>query len=147
MIFKTLLKASVFLVLIFMGTTSFAQNANPEVQRVLTPKNPGTAFVYSLVIPGAGQMYNDQVKYGLGIFFGEIILIGGGAPLLDSRNSDEANALGITMVGLGALGYLVQMIHAPMQSAKINDRNSLNYSSRFKLGGNSRGEIGLSFNF
>ena len=147
MIFKTLPRASVLLVLLFIGFSSFAQNASPEVQRVLIPKNPGTAFVYSAILPGSGQMYNDQVALGLIVLGSEAGLVTLGSYLTSLRYATFENQMGNVMFGTAALAYLAQLIYAPIQSSRINKRNNLNYSSRFKLGSNSRGEFGLSFNF
>lgn len=38
-------------------------------------KNPATAFVQSLAMPGLGQMYNDEVNKGLCILGGDIVIL------------------------------------------------------------------------
>ena len=42
--------------------TNFSQNQNMVL---IERKNPGTAFVFSLLIPGGGQFYNGESKKGL----------------------------------------------------------------------------------
>ena len=63
---------------------SYAQSLTSTIQPVRMAKNPGSSFALSFILPGAGQMYNDQVTLGLLIFFSDAILITSGQITLNN---------------------------------------------------------------
>ena len=58
-----------------------ANAQSPILQKSISEKNSGNSFALSLVAPGSGMMYNNQVGLGLATFFGVAILLAGGGTL------------------------------------------------------------------
>jgi hypothetical protein len=94
----------------------------PSIMKVKKERNPGAAFIMSLFIPGAGQMYNHQVGKGLAIFWSGAIFLTG-AIILTNENivkSNSAKAAGIAL-GVVFLGvYIYNLCDAPITARKIN---------------------------
>ncbi len=86
-------------------------------------KEPAEAFFFSLLIPGAGQVYNGQPGKGLFFFGGYLtgwgLLFKGYA---DSWSSD--GGYGTTLIGLvlGGGSWIVSMIDAPVSAGNLNRR-------------------------
>lgn len=107
---------SVFL--LALTTSIFSQNKT--ISYVEFDKNPGVSFTLSMFIPGAGQMYNDEVYLGLGVLGGTIALTAGGTYMAGSNYTDYDEYVGYAMIGLGGALYLAQLIYAPLKSQAIN---------------------------
>lgn len=86
-------------------------------------KNPGTAFLFSLLVPGMGQMSNDQV--GKGFQMMTTCLISGYAALrfIDGSTNikrDETQigiAFGVLSLGI----WLYSIIDAPITASNMNE--------------------------
>jgi TM2 domain-containing membrane protein YozV len=107
------------LLLLLIGVATLSAQTKTEYQKmyVRTEKNPGEAFLLSLIIPGAGQMYNGDVAIGLGVFFGTGTIFVGGMLL----GSETEAFYYIGSIG-GGVVYLAQLIHAPIRAKQISDR-------------------------
>ena len=114
-------------------------------------KNPWIAGGLSLLIPGAGQAYNDQVKEGL-VYFGGVII---GAGLMYAANEDNYRFRGHTVDPdddsfIGVLGsicwassYVGSVVDAYSSANKINEQNQQpSYGHLIELGG-SRATLGV----
>lgn len=86
-------------------------------------KNSATAFVHSLVLPGLGQMYNDEVDKGLYFMGGDIVILG--ATVIAYANENYTVAI------IGLAGSLVlraaSAISAAERAQEINHRNGYVY--------------------
>ena len=94
-------------------------------------KNPWIAGGLSLLIPGAGQAYNDQVREGLAYFGGVIIGIG----FMYAANEDDYSFRGHTVdpdddnfIGVAgsicfSLSYVGSVTDAYSSAKKINEQN------------------------
>ncbi len=105
---------------LLLGSFGNAIAQNPMTY-VKTDKNPGEAFTRALLIPGSGQMYNDQVELGFAVFVGVPLMIGGG--VVTYAYTGTPVAISYLMIGIGGLAYLGSVIHAPLESRKINRKN------------------------
>lgn len=83
----------------------------------LGEKNPATSFVYSFIMPGLGEFYNEDVGLGFGLI-GISIATDVGA-LLSNRGYE---GLRYAAIGIGVAARLFSMIEAPIVSASINER-------------------------
>ena len=114
-------------------------------------KNPWIAGGLSLLIPGAGQAYNDQVKEGLGYFVGAII----GRGFMYVAGEDDYKFRGHTVDPdddnfIGELGsicwassYVGSVFDAYRSANKINEQNQQpSYGHLIELGG-SRTTLGV----
>ena len=81
-------------------------------------KNPATAFLMSLFIPGLGQMYNEDVGFGFGLFTG--FLVGGAVGF--TQNDATLRGAGLLIAGLS---WLISVIQAPNRSYLINEKNRI----------------------
>jgi len=168
---NTVSKLSV-IVLLLSAMTVHGQNGLNYVKR---DKNPGAAFLSSVVVPGAGQMYNDQIALGLGIFGGTVALYGGGAALLyvglnteaeytynywyyEEANTVERDALigsGIALLSLGSIAHIFSIVYAPIKSKQINikngDKSYTSSSARpghyYSMGTTRSGGVGVTLHF
>jgi len=78
-------------------------------------KNPATAFLMSLFIPGLGQMYNEDVGFGFGLFAGFLVGVG-------LTQNDKYDATGLIIAGMS---WLISIIQAPVHSNLINKQNRI----------------------
>ena len=107
----------ILLIIFFSGINSFSQNNNiSHLDLPIPHKNPATAFVYSLVIPGLGQMYNEDVGKGFIMFAGAMVS-GAAYALLEPK--DSKNLAG----GIYLLFDMVSVIEATARAYKINEEN------------------------
>ncbi len=115
-------------------------------------KNPWIAFGLSLLIPGAGQAYNDQLGKGA-IQLGTVIVGFGflsSAAEDDYRNMygrwvdpDDDNGKAVLGVVLFFGGYIWSIIDAPKSANSINQQNQQpSYGHLIELGG-SRTTLGI----
>jgi hypothetical protein len=81
-------------------------------------KNPGTAFLWSFLIPGLGQYYNDQDAKG---FLMILIHAASIAGIIASESEDEL----ATFVLLGGVNSFWSMIDAPISARMINREKGL----------------------
>ncbi len=101
-------------------------------------KDPAGSFLLSTIIPGTGQMYNDQTYLGLGIFGSEALFFGLGGmfvalPDYSSGYYDSDSRfkiVGFTFIGMGSAIHLAQMIYAPIVSHRKNKANGFVYKSK-----------------
>lgn len=117
-------------------------------------KDPSKSFMNSFILPGTGQMYNDQVYLGLTITSAELTLAGFGIYFLtldapnsdnptyniDKKNQYETNAT--ILLSLAGVIHVFQCIQAPIYSHNRNRINS--YVSTNALSNNL--SIGLKGN-
>jgi len=94
-------------------------NANSgNISYVVTRRDPARAYLYSVAVPGLGQMYNGQIGKGfifLGVTYGCLV---GGALL--TLYVDEA----FIFLGLGGLTtYIISVIDATVVANRFNKRN------------------------
>ncbi len=96
-----------------------------EVQHGSAPtpvktKSPGLAFLFSLVLPGAGQLYcGKHVRGGWTLFFSVVSLIGTGF-LLSIEGSETEAILGI-FLRTGIFLYVFAFLDAFFTAREIND--------------------------
>lgn len=92
-----------------------------EDEIVYADKDPAMAFLYSLALPGLGQLYNEQLDKGFILMGGSLL---GGILFL---SSDEDNDK-LTLLGAATFVFcsIYSFIDAPIQSSKINQRNRIN---------------------
>lgn len=130
------MKPIILFLLLTLNVIVNAQNSSSDVQSsqillLQNDKNPGVAFIMSAIIPGAGQMYNGQVKSGLIIFFSEALLLG--FIQYDLENSDLNKNLdliaGVTFSGI----YIGSIINAPLYTLKWNKQNGFLTQNNIKL--------------
>lgn len=107
-------------IVLFFTLVSNGFSQNEGVTKTKPAKDPGKAFLYSF-IPGAGQMHNDQVYLGLGIFAVDLGLFALAVGMDDDGGYTDGS-VGIVYGLAGAL-YFAQLIHAPLTSQKINKEN------------------------
>ena len=95
-------------------------------------KNPILALVLSAVLPGLGQIYNNQISkgflllvlnFGISYFISEpfALVFGSSGPLLDRPGAFLFLAYGLA----GAVLVVVSMIDAKQTADRINKDNNL----------------------
>ena len=108
------------LVIVFLLLTSlqlFSNEKKIQYYELIGPdKNPGTACLYSLLVPGLGQMYNENVGSGMGLMLGSIL----GAGLYAFSGDEKLEQTGIIMYGIF---YIISVIEAPFGSLSYNREN------------------------
>lgn len=86
-------------------------------------KNPASAFAYSLLLPGLGQMYNDEVDKGLYFLGGDVVILGATAIAYANEN--------YTVAIIGLAGSLIlraaSAIGAATRAHEINHGNGYVY--------------------
>lgn len=86
-------------------------------------KNPATAFAHSLLLPGLGQMYNDEVDNGFFFMGGDVVILGATAIAYASKN--------YTVAIIGLAGSLIlraaSAIDAATRAYEINHGNGYVY--------------------
>jgi TM2 domain-containing membrane protein YozV len=105
--------ANVNIILSQSNTTTGEINLESEV--IGSEKNPALAFGLSLLIPGLGQMYNEQIGTGFAFFFlGEL---SAGLALFSSDDNTE-------LMGLALYGAieLISVIAATISAKSITDK-------------------------
>ena len=80
-------------------------------------KNPALAFVSSLIIPGLGQMYNDEITKGL-IFLGADIVAWG---LFFLTLDNDFNPILFATIGAGI--HIAAPVEAAFTADRINQRH------------------------
>ncbi len=75
-------------------------------------KNPAVAFLFGLIIPGLGQMYNEDLGWGFGLFAGTGLIV----LASEKASSDTQDKI---IIG-GGLIWLISAVVAPFQSQAIN---------------------------
>lgn len=95
-------------------------------------KNPLTAFICSLVLPGLGQCYNGQLLKGITITVGIVITI--------FNTSENNNVTDIGYFGIGLTGgvELWNLIDAPVTANFLN-KNFQNKQSLLRDNNNTKG--------
>lgn len=114
---------TVLLVLLFSGTIISAQTTPPTF--VKNDKNPGSAFLMGLLVPGVGQLYNDQLGLGFGIMAGSAALVLGGLSVQGSDGYSNATEVGNTMITAGGVIWLAGAVHAAFTSRQINRKTGV----------------------
>jgi len=102
------------------GTTASAQEANQQGR-----KSPPLALALSVLVPGAGQVYNgDYLKGGI-MFGGAVITIG---PVILTASDvlgldDDTSGTGTHILGAVGVGLILwSWIDAPLSAKAINRR-------------------------
>jgi TM2 domain-containing membrane protein YozV len=86
---------------------------------IISEKNPAIAFGCSLIIPGLGQMYNEDVGQGFIYFSGATV---GAILALASSDGDPAKTIGI---GVSCIFYLISIIEAPIRANNITKESRI----------------------
>jgi|YNPMSStandDraft_1061717.scaffolds.fasta_scaffold00325_4 hypothetical protein len=89
-------------------------------------KDPALAFLYGLIAPGLGQIYNERVKSGIWIFTGTGILFGISLRVAEKNNKKE-------IVYLAPVVWLISAMVAPFTSEKINREVRIKRAIRDRL--------------
>lgn len=127
--------------MILTGVCFFMQIS---AQNTVKEKDPGVAWLMSLVVPGAGQFYNGQyVKGGImmGVWAGCVTSIAVGAYRSNHNNRDnyecdhENGGLILTGMFFYLIDELWSTIDAPISANRINKKNRL---MSWQIGKNSR---------
>ncbi|MFA9212495.1 MAG: hypothetical protein ACEQSR_01425 [Candidatus Methylacidiphilales bacterium] len=111
------MKKIITICLIAVGLIAKAQTPT----YVVPQKDPSKSFVQSLLVPGLGQMYNEQVTLGLAVFGVEASLITAG--VITASNPDLKEITWISLFAGAGVIHLVQLVHAPIVSDRINKAN------------------------
>ena len=128
-------------ILLFSSLNVIAQTAD---EMPLQDKDPALAMVYSLLLPGLGQIYNEDIDLGFTLF--GFSTIGGIIFLADNKGGAGAVG-GIAVIIL----RLISIIEAPIKSANINENNRIKRAALIKnyglkdMGFNRGVTIGYSF--
>ena len=98
-------------------------------------KKPAVALALSILVPGAGQVYNGQIEKGAlfaGMFYGGIVLVNH-ANITKSHSS--VTAFGWMSVVLIAGTHIINMIDAATTAERIREQNAPSGSApTFRLG-------------
>ncbi len=128
-------------VILFFGTLNL--NAQTAGEMPMQDNDPALAMVYSLLLPGLGQIYNEDIDNGFTLFglstVGGVMIIAGGD--------------GVEIAGglIFVVCSLISMIEAPIRSTNINEENRMKRAALIKnyglkdLGFNKGITIGYSF--
>ena len=81
---------------------------------VIREKNPAVACIASIILPGLGQVANEEYLKGLGFFLGCV-----GGIVLAISNVDELAAVGL-LIYVGS--YLGSVIDAPVSASSYNKK-------------------------
>lgn len=113
-------------------------------------KNPGAAFVMGLFVPGAGQLYNDQVELGTFVFAATAGLVFSGAAIYGSTEYSNAQQVGGALMVSGGVAAFGTALYAAYHSRAINRRNGMDdrqkQARRVRFGPASDG-LGLALQF
>ncbi len=113
------MKTTITICLLAIGIMAKAQQTQPTY--VIIQKDAAKAFIQSLAVPGLGQMYNEQVMLGLSVFAVETSFIGLG--VITANNPKLTESTSVTLFTIAGIIHLAQLIHAPIVSNRINERN------------------------
>jgi hypothetical protein len=114
------MKTYISILILLFPFCTFAQKKSTKTEQapqiILVEKNPATSFILSALIPGTGQLYNNQVGKGITFFLIDAPLLIAGNSILDEEKQGLKNSLLIA----GATLYLIQLIEAPIATKKLN---------------------------
>jgi hypothetical protein len=151
------------------STSSFGQNLDFKIEpNPKTPwKSPSTASLQSMILPGAGYLYQDKLLLGYSVMASELVLAGVGTYFMTNKLStnnkspeqikeiqkkqDTNKNIGLSIIGLAGAIHLFQFVHSGVLAHKSNKVNgyALNKVCRpytFKLQSSGAG-INLALNF
>jgi hypothetical protein len=142
------MKTYLFTIILTIPFFCFSQKRTSKTeintQLILNEKSPATSFLLSAVIPGTGQMYNNQVGKGLTFFILDATLLTASNLIIDEKNQGLKNSLLIAGVTI----YLIQLIEAPIATRKLNlKRGFSKISPIIEPTSNSTLKLGLNYNF
>ncbi len=80
-------------------------------------KNPSSAFVRSLAIPGLGQLYNDEVENGLWFMGGDVVFIAASTIAYVNQNYTVA------IIGLAG-SFILRVISSVEAATRSNELNN-----------------------
>jgi hypothetical protein len=96
---------------------------NAAAQDAEGRKSPGLALALSLVVPGAGQVYNGHYAKGA-VMFGGAVLAAGSIVLTLSdllELDDDKSGTGVHVLGVAGMGLILwSWIDAPLSAKAIN---------------------------
>ena len=112
-----------------MYTFALANVSKITRQKITTRKEPALSCMLSIIIPGAGQVYNEEYNKGLFYFLGSSIGIGiavsamrrdifGQYHIIEGKE-DIATAGAL----LWFLSHIVSIVDAPVSAHRINKKN------------------------
>jgi TM2 domain-containing membrane protein YozV len=106
----------------FYAQPSFRGSSSPDLinyeyrSAFISDKNPGVSCLLSLLLPGLGQMYNEEVNTGF-LHMGVAILSISSISAIYTENVEASDIIaGVVFIG----NYLWSAIDAPITSNKIN---------------------------
>jgi len=108
------------------ANTRSAPRAEPQVyRRPADYRDPSTALLFSMLVPGGGQFYNGEVGKGmlaLGGTIGGIVMFAANYPVAGYGVAESGNA-GASLAGLGIVLVtgIWSMVDAPQSARRIND--------------------------
>jgi hypothetical protein len=110
------------LVFVFLFSNNLLSQQNSGEEVIPSEKNPAIAFGCSFLVPGMGQMYNEEVVSGLVLFGGSVV---GGTFLVLAQGEDVPE---MSLLGLGLLTFcsVYSIIDAPLTAQKMtNERRRI----------------------
>jgi TM2 domain. len=118
-----------------MGLSDFSNNRGY--------KSPGLAFLFSVIIPGAGQYYNGDIAKGV---IQDVLFTSG--IVFSSIGYDYSTEEIVYPISLGVMlgAYIWSIIDAPVSASIINSRNGRRISFDFGITPKGAGAK-LSYNF
>ncbi|HOY29480.1 MAG TPA: hypothetical protein PLR96_10935 [Flavobacteriales bacterium] len=106
-------------------TSSLAVVGQQSIMYVKNDKNPGTSFLMGLIVPGAGQLYNDHLELGFGVLTVSAGLVAGGGAVSNAKGYRNSDSVGRNMQIIGGTIWFAGAVYAAFQSRAINRKNGV----------------------
>lgn len=105
-----------------ISTSDLALISEKNLYRAKSYRNPQTALILSIIIPGGGQYYNNQPLKGLLITTATPLVVVGGLLAAGEigRAGDENKMFSTIFIITGSFTYIYSLIDAPITANKIN---------------------------
>lgn len=139
---RNLIILVIVLVHIFFVTSKAQRVTEDDI--IPSEKNPATAFLYSLILPGLGQMYNEEVGSGFLLMFCSVTGFTITYFTSESVNKNSSNVENVALFYVGAIIYtfsfLYSIIDAPITAKKITEESRYKNARRIKRLSNDFGD-------
>ncbi|HRI27589.1 MAG TPA: hypothetical protein PK239_14095 [Chitinophagales bacterium] len=100
--------------------------SKPSYQFVMKEKNPAAAYILSLAVPAAGQMYNGEVRKGISILVVEAIGLtmasAGAGWIYESIDPEFGDWLFWAGLSLTSATHIYSVFDAPISAQRINKK-------------------------